>query len=494
MLARLSTGNNIGKIILLMGGLLLIPLLVLPFYPSDARYWFSFAAPALFSIFLGLVICYFSNNEENSLALHGNIQRGSITVLTVWGYAFLVFAVPFVLGKQLSPFLSLYEALSGWTTTGLSVMDVTVVPKIFLFHRSFIQYCGGLGVVIVMIMFLKTKQSMNLYSAEGHPDQLTPNLPRTVRVIFTLYTALVLFGTLLYTLFGMPFFDSLNHAMCALSTAGFSTQLNSIGEYDSVSLRLITILLMLLGSTNFAILLLVLKGRMKKAFAASEIRFTAILLLGSIFLVTLSMVRETGMGLKDALGLAGFNVISASSTTGFSTMDFNDLTQFSTGIFILLMFMGGGAGSTAGGLKLLRAYLLIRMALLNLRRRLSPSRKIDAPSFTKASGKAALDSELIADTTGFFLLYLAIFVVGSLALCLSSGEPLLQAMFEFASSLGTVGISNGITSSSASVATLSIEMVGMIMGRLEIFIVLIGFYSFGKAIRHLIRRKESPTR
>lgn len=491
MLARLSTGNNIGKIILLMGGLLLVPLLLLPAYPSEVGYWPAFVAPSMLSFLIGLLICYFSNNEENSAALHGNIQKGSITVLAVWGYAFIIFAVPFVLGGQLSPFHAFYEAVSGWTTTGLSVMDVTVVPKIFLFHRSFIQFCGGLGVVIVMIMFLKTKQSMNLYSAEGHPDKLAPNLSKTVRMIFLLYTGLVLFGTFLYTIFGMPLFDSLNHAICAIATAGFSTQPDSIGAYHSVSLRVITGLLMLLGSTNFVILLLLFKGRFKKAFRASEIRFTAIILFSSVSLVTFSLVREAGMSAREALGVAGFNVISASSTTGYSTMDFNDLTQFATGIFVLLMFLGGGAGSTAGGLKLLRAYLLIRVALLNLRRRMAPSRKIDAPFFTKASGKTPLDPELIADTTGFFLIYLAIFVVGSLALCFASGAPLLDAMFEFSSSLGTVGVSNGITSSTASVATLSIEMFGMVMGRLEIFIVFIGLYSSGKAIRHLFQRKSA---
>ena len=125
-------------------------------------------------------------------------------------------------------------------------MDVREVPKIYLFYRSFMQYCGGLGFVMLMVMLVQGKQSMSLYSAEGHPDQLTPNLGKTARTIFIMYFGYFLIGTIAYKCFGMSLFDSVNHAMCALSTGGFSTKFDSIGAYNSIGIEAVTIFLMII--------------------------------------------------------------------------------------------------------------------------------------------------------------------------------------------------------------------------------------------------------
>ncbi len=172
---------------LLVGVLVAAPLTVLPFYPGDIIYMLSFLIPAAGSMILGAILCLFGKQDgDGGLEWRSSIQRSSLTVLFAWFWGIFVGAVPFVISRQLTILQALFESVSGWTTTGLSVMDVTVTPKIFLFHRSFMQFCGGLGFVMMMVMFVSGKQSMNLFTAEGHPDKLMPNLKKTAQTVFAM--------------------------------------------------------------------------------------------------------------------------------------------------------------------------------------------------------------------------------------------------------------------------------------------------------------------
>lgn len=471
-----SRCNTCGKLMLLIGILMAIPLAVLPFYPEEARYTSAFLLPSLVSIILGLFSGPLPPKDDHTQWNHV-LQNSSLTVLFAWFYGFIAGAMPFVISKQLTFIQALFEAVSGWTTTGLSVMDVSGTPHIFLFHRAFMQFSGGLGFVLVMIIFIQEKQSMNLFNAEGHPDKLMPNLKKTAQTIAVMYLAFLFAGTLFYRLAGMTLFDGIIHAMCALSTGGFSTRLNSIGEYGSFPIEIITIGLMLIGTTNFAVLQLLTKGRFRRAFKVSEVKFMLILLAVFIPVTAFSLAGALNLSVGDGFREAAFNITSALSTTGYSTMSYTNWPPFATGILIILMLIGGGIGSTAGGLKLTRVYLMIRMAHINIRKRLFPARNITVSYYYKAQGKSLIDSSLSADTTGFIACYLGTFIVGSLLLTLTANCSLAEAMFEFASALGTVGLSIGLTGSSTGVATLIVEMFGMILGRLEIFIVLIGIYS-----------------
>jgi len=462
---------------MLVGVLVSVPLAVLPFYPEEASYSASFIFPALASLVLGFVVCLFSRHDDNNFNWQYTMQNGSLTVLFAWSYGFLAGALPFVISGKLTFVQALFEAVSGWTTTGLSVMDVTVTPHIFLFHRSFMQFCGGMGFIMVMLMLIQGKQSMSLYNAEGHPDRLTPNLKRTAQTVFLMFTAFLSVGTLLYQLAGMNLFDSITHSMCALSTGGFSTKLNSIGEYESLYIEAVTIVLMLIGTTNFAVLLLLIKGKFRQVFRVSEIRFMLVLLLVFTALTTLALSAAPGMGIGASFRNALFNTASALSTTGYSTMSYTNWPQSAIGMLILVMLVGGGIGSTAGGIKLSRVYLLLRAMFENIRKRLTPARAVSAPYYFRAQGKAHVDNALIIDTVGFISSYLSIFIIGSLLLTWTANCALVEAMFEFASALGTVGLSIGITTPMVGTPTLIVEMVGMILGRLEIFIVLIGVYS-----------------
>lgn len=493
-MAWIKEGSDRGKLMMLIGVLVAAPLVLLPFYPEDFGFVWAFAGPSLFSLAAGMLVCLFGRRDRGyNTSFPASQWQSSHTVLFTWFWGILIGALPFVISGHLNFVQALFESVSGWTTTGLSVMDVSRTSHIFLFYRSFMQYCGGLGFIMMIVMLVSDKCSMDLFNAEGHPDKLMPNLRKTAQTIFAMYLIFLLLGTVAYVIAGMPLFESVCHTMCSLSTGGFSMKLGSIGEYHSLAMEIITIVLMLIGTTNFAVLLLLVRFKWRQVLKVSEVRFMFLLLLIFVPLTAWSLSRELGLGVGEAIRHALFNASSALSTTGYSTMSYETWPTFAVGLLILLMLVGGGMGSTAGGLKLTRVYLLLRMIGRNLKQKLVPGRFVDTPTYTKAQGKAKIDESLCSNTLGFVGCYLLLFIAGALALTLTAGCGLMEAMFEFASALGTVGLSIGLTGPAASNATLIVEMIGMVMGRLEIFIVLTGIY-FGLHRIKFIWRKNKKSR
>ena len=228
--------SSIGKLILLIGMLLAVPLLALPFYPEESGDAPAFLIPAVFSILLGLVFGFLTRHKKEAYNYRGHLYASSMTVLAAWGYGILAGAAPFLLAGRLGVVQALFEAVSGWTTTGLSVVDVREAGRLFLFHRSFMQFCGGLGFVMMMIIFVQERESVNLYNAEGHPDRLMPNLGKTARAISLMYCGFLAVGTLAYVgvacfglstlfqLFTLPTeFDASRRAIRAIETCGILT-------------------------------------------------------------------------------------------------------------------------------------------------------------------------------------------------------------------------------------------------------------------------------
>lgn len=450
-----------GKMMVLEGGILFVPLLVLPFYPKEIVLAWKFFVPAAVSIALGMAVCHRKKRKMSSSRL----------VVFAWLYGFALAAVPFWLYGNLTPVQALFESVSGFTTTGLSVLDVERLPHIFLFYRGFLQYVGGLGFVMMMLLFIQEKDSVTLYQAEGHPDKLMPTIGKTVKVIGMMYGFFLIAGTILYTIFGMPVFDGIVHTMCALSTGGFSNRLDSIGYYHSLPIEWITVLLMLIGTTNFSLLLLLFRGRIRDFLRASEIRFLAGLTIITVPVMTLFLTKS-GISAGQSTELAFFNAFSALSTTGYSTCSYREWPQTALGIMILLMIIGGGIGSTAGGIKLGRVCRLMKNLAWNIKKKMIPDRTVTLTYYCKGTEKELLDRTQVEEASTYAQTYLLVYVVGTIALTFFSGCTLLEGAFEFASSLGTVGLSIGVTNAGTTSVCLLIEIIGMILGRLEIFVLL----------------------
>ena len=473
-----------GAMLLLIGLLIACPLLVLPFYPEEVCWAPAFLLPSTVIAMIGFLIgTVHEPSSGEPVEWHSLLQKGSGPVLFVWCVAFVCGALPFVLGSQLPPLPALFESVSGWTTTGLTVCDVEHTPHIFLFYRSFMQYCGGLGFVVMITMVLRGSLSMSLYNAEGHPDKLTPSLRGTARVITTLYVCWLVIGVLLFHLGGMPLFSAICHTMSALSTAGFSTEADSIGAYHSPIIQLVTILLMMIGATNFSIVQRLSKGQVRQLLRESELRFMLGITVLCTLLTTADLLWHKGGTLPGRLLDACFAVVTTFSTTGYSTADYSRWPAISLGLLAMLMLIGGCTGSTAGGIKMERAYLLCRITRLNLRRRMEPARWVSAPYYIRAHRTTPINEQTKEDILSFVSIYLLVLGIGTLLMTLAANCSLPAAAFEFASALGTVGLSNGLTSVDAPALQLLLEMFAMVLGRLEILMEFVGIIDGIRAVR-----------
>src|SRR6056297_1818729 len=240
----------IGTILSILGIVLLIPLLNLLNNPEENYLIVSFLIPSVISLFIGLILYFFIGKSSEEITL--KLKEGGIIVVCSWIMTIIISALPFIIGINMDLTQSIFESVSGWTTTGLSVVNVEKTPQIILLWRSIMQFFGGAGLAVIALSSILPLQGMGLYLAEGREDKLLPHVKNSTKMIMKIYAGYTLLGILLYKIAGMTLFDSINHAMAALSTGGFSTKANSIGSWNSSSIYLITILLMFLGTINFS--------------------------------------------------------------------------------------------------------------------------------------------------------------------------------------------------------------------------------------------------
>lgn len=475
--------SYMGIFLIIIGIINLIPLIVLIFYPEEFTYGKYFFIPASFSIITGINIgTFIPINKDKKLSA----GEDSIIVVLTWILAILISAMPFYLSGMLNFTQSVFEAVSGWTTTGLSVVDVDNCPKIYLLHRSIMNFFGGVGIVLVMVSALSATFGMSLYNCEGHSDSLLPNLLKSSRLILSIYTGYVLSGIVLYYIFGMPLFDAINHSIAALSTGGFGVKSESIGAYNSFSIELITIILMLLGTTNFAAHLLLIKGKFKKFFQLGEIKFMFFILGVSIPLVGFFSLNHLYGNVYIGLRRSLFELISALTTTGFSTVTYNDWNGFAIFTMIILMIIGGGAGSTAGGIKLYRVYIMCKNCIWNIKIQFMSPHLVNEDYVYKPEGKVYIKDSDRKNIANYAFIYMVLYVIG-VSIMLINNYSLQDSLFEFASALGTVGLSVGITSPLAPPIILWTEILGMLFGRLEIWVIIIAIIKvFDKKERKIV--------
>lgn len=456
--------------LVIIGLIILLPLMALPFYPEEVNEAKNFIIPGVLSVFVGYFIHRLvKNNPKGQLEK----QQDAVLVVLVWILAIFVSSIPFLLTGEYNIVQSLFEVTSGYSTTGLSVVDVSSTPHVYLLYRSLLLFFGGLGLVLIFTSAISDKYGMRLYYAEGHNDKLVPNLIRSARLILSIYSGYIVFGTILYIVFGMPVFDAINHSIASVSTGGFSTQLDSIGHYQSFAIEMITIVLMMLGGTNFLIHVLLLKRKFKLVLKHVEIKLFLIFMILFIPLLVVSILQVEGMTFFAALRVSLFQFVSSLTTTGFQTVStFHILPHSFLTIIILLMLVGGGLGSTAGGIKQYRIALLFKSMYWNFKERISHKRVVRTHFINRSGTDEVVQDKELSYNHVFLAVYFCLFVVGVFIYTLY-GYNIQDSMFEYASAMGTVGLSIGIIGYSAPSGILIITMIGMFLGRLEFFIVLI---------------------
>lgn len=401
-------------------------------------------------------------------------------------------ALPFLFsGSITSPVDALFETVSGFTTTGASILsDVEVLPKSILFWRSFTHWIGGMGVLVFILSLLPLTggSHMNLMKAESpgpSVSRLVPKVRLTAKLLYSIYIFMTVVEILFLLAGKMPLFDAVTVTFGTAGTGGFAIKNNSIAGYSPYIQNVVTVFMILFG-VNFNVYFLILMKRVGQAFRTEELRWYLIIIAVSIGIIT---VNTAGLyrSLGDALHHASFQVASIISTTGFATQDFDLWPQASKTILVLLMFIGACAGSTGGGVKVSRLVVLVKTVRKELIQFLHPQviRKI------KMDGKV-VEHEVVRSINVFMVAYTLLFSL-SVFLLAFDGEDLITNFTAVAATFNNIGPGLELVGPSKNFGIFSepaklVLIFDMLAGRLEIFPVLILFQgkhgkSFNRAVR-----------
>ena len=469
----------LGKLLIAEAAMLLLPIIVAAIEGENT--YEGFLIPILILFALGIPTYFIkANSAEKKIYA----KEGFLIVAFSWILLAAIGAIPFVITKAIPHYVdALFETISGFTTTGASVLsDVESLPKSILFWRSFTNWIGGMGVLVFVLAVLPRENSgiIHAFRAEATGPtvgKLTSKMGATARILYAIYFALTLIETLLL-LVKMPLFDAVTTALANAGTGGFSVRNTSIAAYGSVYVEAVITVFMFLFSLNFNIYFLILTGHVLKALKSEEaIAYTATVVL-SIFAIALNIYFSSVTAIHsfgDAMRYSSFQVASLSSTTGFSSIDYNGWPTLSKVIMLFLMTTGGMAGSTAGGIKMSRLMILGKSTGADIRRMVHPREIITV----KLEGEPVHDST-INNVRTFFVTWVAILIVCTLLISFEDYGDFLSNFSASLSCVSNIGPGFNLVGPAANFSGYSyfskiVLSLEMLFGRLEIFPLIILF-------------------
>ena len=465
--------NLIGFLLIVEGILMLIPAVVSIIYHENDL--IPFLKSSVITTFIGFFLWFITRNVKRAVGK----REGFIIVTIVWIIYSVFGSLPYILSGSIPSFTNaFFETISGFTTTGASILnDIEALPHGILFWRSMTHLIGGMGILVLTVAILPFLGvgGMQLFNAEASgitSDKLHPKMRETARRLWGIYLLLIFIETILLKFGGMSLFDALCHSFGTLASGGFSTKNASIAAF-SPYIQYVVIFFMILAGTNFNLHYYLIKGKFRKIFKNQEYKFYILIILISTIIIAFFLVKNDGSiekSFRDAL----FQVTSIVTCTGFVTADYTGWAKFLWFFIFILMFVGGSVGSTSGGIKVLRHFLLFKNTITEFKRMLHPSAVIPV----RYNGNV-ISNDIIFKVQAFFLSYLVIFITSSLLLTffgmdfVSSMGAIVTTMGGIGPGLGTVGpVSNFALVPTAGKWLLSFMML---IGRLEIFSVIIVF-------------------
>ena len=457
-----SVLSYLGFMLVILAILMLLPLAVSWIFAEDV--YIPFILGAVISFAVGIVL--YKKFEMEPLDLSSAMVLAGVTFIAVSLFG----SVPYL--DHLEPVNAVFESVSGFTTTGLTTVNPESLPYSVLFWRSLTQWIGGVGILIIFLLLLSSPgmSSYYIYRAEGHPQRIEAGVYSTVKRIFIIYGIYTAIGITLFVLVGMPLFDSFNHTFTSIATGGFSVRDNSIGAYNNPLIEVVMILMMVLGATSFFIHDKLFKRKFTEYVKNSEVRlFWAIIIVFSV-LVSFSFISD-----PEPFRTGIFQTFSALTGSGFTlTSDYPALSKL---LLPILMIIGGFAGSTAGGLKLVRVGILGK-AVSWISKKISYPLSAVVPF--KFNRKIIREEELTIISI-FSFIYILILVASTLALSFMGYAP-IDSFFVSASAEGTVGLTTIDIAGMNPLAKLML-MIDMLLGRLEILPLFVLFYTIYLGLR-----------
>ena len=481
----------VGVLLLFNGGLMLLATIASWLMKDTVT--FEMTVSAFVVMILGGFMMLISRNHEPQI----HKREGYLIVTLGWVMMTLTGMIPYILTNTIEDLPSVFfETMSGYTATGSTILtDIESLPAGILFWRSMTHWIGGMGIIVLAIAILPLLGigGMQLFTAEApgpNSDKLHPRITDTAKRLWLIYVTLTIVETLLLYLAGMSIFDALNHAMSTMASGGFSTKNISLAHWNHLPwVHYIIMVFMFLAGSNFVLSYFAFTGKIKKVFQDDEfLTFAKFIFFFSmiVFAILISQVDLTNGSFdhpqvwgktESSLRHSFFQVIAIVTTTGFVTADYTAWSPFMTIFFFGLMFLGGSAGSTSGGIKVVRHLLMIKSGFLEFKRALHPNAIIQS----RYNGKV-VSKEIIGNILGFFILYMISFIIGSLVFGFM-GLDFENAVGVAASSLGNVGPAIGDFGPASNYSQLPAlgkywSSFLMLMGRLELFTVLILFTPF----------------
>lgn len=464
-------------ILLMLYSLAFLPSIGIAYYHADGQEG-SFVLSFVLTLTAGALLWLPNWRQQQEFS----VRDGFLVVTVFWVLLGMVGALPFEIGLGWSMADAVFESVSGFTTTGATVVasGLDQMPASILYHRQQLNFLGGVGIVVlaVAVLPLLGVGGMQLYKAEASGvtknDKMTPRIADTVRSLWLVYFGLTLACTLAFWAAGMSFFDALGHAYGAVGTGGFSTHDASFGFWNSPLIDAIGTFFMLAGGVNFAVHYLALQRRsLWPLLRDSEVRAFGLIFLGATLLIALTLsYTGTYANPAEALRHSAFQVSSILTSTGFSTAVFADWPLYIPLVLVTLSFIGGCAGSTAGGIKVVRIQLLAKLALRQLQQHVHPQAVLS----TKL-GRRLVSEEILLSVWGFFVLYMTITLLLTMAM-MAAGLDLVSAFGAVQATINLCGPGLGKVSVTYAEVNDAVKWLGtlaMLIGRLEIFTLLILF-------------------
>lgn len=468
--------NVLGKVLFIVSALLCLPIIVALIYGEYSDI-IGFVIPVGILLLLGCLTLLIKLEDKNIYA-----KEGFVIVSLVWIVLSLIGSLPFVINGYIPNYVdALFETVSGFTTTGSSILDSNQIESLSMscsFWRSFTHFIGGMGVLVFVLAVLPQYNNgvMHLFKAESPgptASKFVGKMKRTARILYGIYCVLTLIEIIMLLFGGMNVFDSIVHAFSTAGTGGFSNKGASIAYYDSVYIEVVIATFMFLFGVNFNVFYLILIGQFRKAICSEELRVYFIVVLLAVVLIALDLISVYG-NFATALRYSYFQTTAISSTTGFVTADFDAWPNFSKSILLLLMILGGCGGSTCGGFKISRALILGKTTFADLKR----ITKHRAVISTKFEGEI-LSQETINTARLFMFLWIIIVFVSTLLLSLEGTDILtnLTASLTCISNVGPALSKVGPSLNFAFFSPYSKILLSLVMlaGRLEIIPLVILF-------------------
>lgn len=431
--------------------LLLAPILVAIIYKEYT------SIPIFLALFANIYLISTVITKKIDTKEQAQLKEGFTIIAFCWLIVTLIGGLVFYFHLPISFLDAFFESMSSWTTTGLSVLTPESLPHTILFWRSFGQWIGGLGIVILVAGNI-FKNGNAILKAEGRNDRIKPNIINSLRIMGGIYVAYTMIGMLSLWLAGMGLFDAVNHAMTAIATGGMSTKNASIMAFEGLGIRITLIIMMILGNISFFHHYHLLKGDVKTFFKSKQnLILFSIITIGTLLLLLPHTFMESLFQIVSAIG------------TGYNTVNITTWGNSSIMILLLLMMLGGVAGSTAGGIKIHRLGIVLQQINIQIKKMKRPHQIF----VNKFDDKNYQQNEVIR-IYNYIFIYIVILVVATMIFAGLGHDP-LKALFEIASAQGNVGLSMDITYGGLEKAILIFVMWA---GRLEIWAVLISLLHF----------------